>query len=58
MKNMDTFTEAIFDVVHDDIVWNEGSQCCECDVRFEKGTLKDEFLKVLPKVINKKPKEL
>ena len=55
---MDTFTEDIFDAVHDDIVWNEGSQCCECDVRFEKGTLKDEFLKVLPKVINKKPKEL
>ena len=40
---MENFTEAIFDAVHEDIVWKNGSQCCECDVRFEKGTLKEEF---------------
>ena len=43
LRLMENFTEAIFDAVHEDIVWKNGSQCCECDVRFEKGTLKEEF---------------
>ena len=40
---MQGFTECIFDLVHEDIVWNNGSQCCKCDVIFEKRTLKEEF---------------